>query len=230
LLERARWVLMPQVQPMRAVLFLESMLAFTAAVAGAWAARERRWWEAGAWFAAACWLPLQPVVTDTYEWRRVGALILIAFLCAVAARFRVAPLAGVAAMALIPLVGGVTMGEQLETPELRALSNWAAHTTPRDAVFLFPGAGHSREPGVFRAKALRAVYVDWKGGGQLNFSREFGQEWWRRWTETMQPGFNTAFLPVYAASGVDYIVLAPDDRAPDAPLYANARYAVYKIK
>jgi len=63
LLERAQWVLMPQLQPMRMLLFLALTMQFLAAVAGVYAALAKSWWEAVAWFAMACWLPLQPVVT-----------------------------------------------------------------------------------------------------------------------------------------------------------------------
>ena len=229
LLEHARWVLMPQLQPMRLLLFLALMMEFLAAVAGAHAALARRWWEAAAWFAVACWLPLQPVVTEPYQWRRVAVLVLVAAIAAAAMRFRVAPLAGAAAILLLPFAGGVVNNPRLDTPELRQLSDWAAHSTARDAVFLFPDAGRSLAPGVFRSEALRTIYVDWKGGGQVNFVREFGEEWWRRWSATMAPGFHPADMPKYGAAGIDYIVLQPQHRLPDPPLFADAQYLVYKV-
>jgi len=229
LLEHARWVLMPQLQPMRLLLFLALMMQFAAAVAGAHAALARRWWEAVAWFAVACWLPLQPVVTEPYALRRVAVLVLVAAIATAAMRFRAAPLAGAAALILIPFAGGVINYPRLDTPELRQLSDWAAHSTARDAVFLFPDAGRSLAPGVFRSEALRAVYVDWKGGGQVNFNRPFGEEWWRRWSATMAGGFHPADVPKYGAAGIDYMVLRPQHRLPEAPLFANAQYLVYKI-
>jgi hypothetical protein len=229
LLERAHWVLIPQFQPMRLLLFVALMMAFAAAVAGVYAARARKWWEAAAWFAVACWLPLQPVVTAPYQWRRVAVLVLIAAIAVAAVRWRVAPLAGVAAMVLIPFAGGVVNNFKLETPELRQLSDWAAHSTARNAVFLFPDLGRSLAPGVFRSEALRAVYVDWKAGGQVNFNREFGEEWWRRWSDTMAPGFHPTDMPKYASAGIDYIVLQPQHRLPEPPLFGNKEYLVYKL-
>jgi hypothetical protein len=71
--------------------------------------------------------------------------------------------------------------------------------------------------------------VDWKGGGQVNFVRQFGEEWWRRWSETMAPGFDPANIPKYGAAGIDYIVLQPRHRLPGAPLFVNARYLVYRV-
>jgi len=229
LLEHARWVLMPQLQPMRLLLFLALMMQFVAAVAGAHAALARRWLEAAAWFAVACWLPLQPVVTEPYQWRRVAVLLLVAAIAAAAMRFRVAPLAGAGALILIPFAGGVVNNPQLHTPELRQLSDWADHSTAPDAVFLFPDAGRSLSLGVFRSEALRAVYVDWKGGGQVNFNRPFSEEWWRRWSATMAPGFHPTDIPKYAAAGIDYIVVQPQHRLPDPPLFSNAGYVVYKV-
>jgi hypothetical protein len=229
LLERAGWVLMPQIQPMRLLLFVALMMPFLAAVAGAHAALAHRWPESVAWFAVACWLPLQPVVTEPYQWRRIAVLLLVAAIAAAAVRFRVAPLAGAAALVLIPFAGGVDNYPSLHTPELRQLSDWAGGSTARDAVFLFPDAGRSLVPGVFRSEALRAVYVDWKGGGQVNFVREFGEDWWPRWSQTMAAGFRPTDIPKFAAAGIDYIVLAPQDRLPEPPLFANAQYLVYPI-
>ena len=54
---------------------------------------------------------------------------------------------------------------------------------PPATIFVFPDAGHALDPGIFRCDALRAVYVDWKGGGQVNFFREFGEQWWFRWRQ-----------------------------------------------
>ncbi|MGO9009839.1 MAG: hypothetical protein ACLQPN_07035 [Bryobacteraceae bacterium] len=230
LLERARWVLMPQLQPMRLVLFVALMMQLLAAVAGAHAALARRWWESAAWFAVACWLPLQPVVTEPYHWRRLTVLFLLAAIAVAAMRCRVAPLAGAAALVLIPLAGGVVNYPHLDTPELRRLSEWAAHSTARDAVFLFPDAGRSLEPGVFRSQALRAVYVDWKGGGQVNFVRGFGKTWWLRWSQTMADGFRPADVSKYRTAGIDYIVLPPQQRLPEDPLFANALYLVYALQ
>jgi hypothetical protein len=70
--------------------------------------------------------------------------------------------------------------------EIRDLAEWARKTTPVDSVFLFPDADRDKSPGVFRYYANRAVYVDWKSGGQINFSRAFAIEWWERWKSTME--------------------------------------------
>jgi hypothetical protein len=132
----------------------------------------------------------------------------------------------VAAFFAIPVVGGVVNYPNLHTPDLAQLSAWARANTERDAVFVFPGAGRSLAPGIFRSDAQRAVYVDWKGGGQVNYLKDLGEQWWSRWRQTCD--FQPADLPQYAASGIDYVVLlAP---LPRAAQFQNSSYVVYRLK
>lgn len=93
------------------------------------------------------------------------------------------------------------------TPALTELSRWAASNTPKDAVFLFPKAAKSLEPGFFRSTALRAIYVDWKGGGQANFLPELGIEWWRRFQDVMT---KPQTLEHYRSLGIDYLIFPGD--------------------
>ena len=93
---------------------------------------------------------------------------------------------------LIPGFGKLENYPRLHTPELDELARWAHVSTPKDAVFVFPEAGKGLEPGIFRAKALRAVYVDWKGGSQMNVLKGLGEEWWRRWQAAMAGSLATA--------------------------------------
>jgi len=130
----------------------------------------------------------------------------------------------------IPALGGVVNYPHLQTPELAQLSGWALASTPRDAVFLFPDAGRALYPGVFREKALRAVYVDWKGGGQVNFAKQFGEQWWFRWQQTMALKFNPADFPKYAGLGIQYVVLQKKDRIQMPPVFENAGYVAYRVE
>src|SRR5262249_31784867 len=88
------------------------------------------------------------------------------------------------ALAVIPSLSQISNIPNLHTPELAQLSSWAKSITPGDSVFLFADAGRSLDPGIFRAGSLRAVYVDWKSGGQANYLRDFGERWWFRWQQT----------------------------------------------
>lgn len=121
--------------------------------------------------------------------------------------------------------------ESLETRELRELSEWASEATPRSAVFHFADAGRNLEPGIFRARALRAVYADWKGGGQMALSNGFAAEWWHRWQESSENTYEPGDELHYKAMGIDYYVLGGTE-SPDAdkPLFENARYRAYPAR
>ncbi|HLY18120.1 MAG TPA: DUF6798 domain-containing protein [Bryobacteraceae bacterium] len=232
LLEKLKWSLMPQLQPMRALLFVVVLAQFTAAADGILAAQARRFPEAFAWFALV-YLASGPVS---------GRFALVSALVAVGATFAAwaesrkfkwsAPALAavtVAAFFLFPNLAGVRH-PQLHTPELTGLSAWARASSPRDAVFLFPDAGKQLQPGIFRSEALRAVYVDWKGGGQVNYLTELGEQWWARWQQVMAQPFSAGDLARDRALGIDYIVLTPRNRLPDrAPVFENAGYVVYAI-
>jgi hypothetical protein len=97
-------------------------------------------------------------------------------------------------------------------------------------MFLFPDAGREIYPGVFRAKAIRAVYTDWKAGGQVNYHRSFADEWWERWRTTMVPKFTPARLPPYSSMGIDYIVVKRGNAIEGrAAAFENAKFAVYGV-
>jgi len=107
---------------------------------------------------------------------------------------------------------------------------WARAATQKDDVFLFPDAAEDLRPGVFREEALRAVYVDWKGGGQINFLKQLGAEWWSRWQRVMAGGFDPRNLERYRGLGIDYLVVERKNRlAGSPPAFENASFAVYSV-
>src|SRR6185295_17205275 len=112
-----------------------------------------------------------------------AVVLLLAAAAAVSVRMgRIAvATAALAAFFAIPILGRVVNYPRLHTPALAELSRWARSSTPVDAVFLFPGFGKDLSPGIFRTEALRAIYADWKGGGQVNYLKELGEQWWSRW-------------------------------------------------
>jgi hypothetical protein len=218
LLDRMKWALIPQIQPMRALLFTALAMQFFAAVA---AVRSKRWWQAAAWFFAAYILTVQPVLTEPWAWKPVAVVAVLALITAVR------PLAALAAFVAIPLAAGIVNYPNLHTPDLTQLSTWAASSTPKDAVFLFPDARRNVDPGIFRADAQRAIYVDWKGGGQINYIKGFGDDWYFRWNQTMLVRPTKALLPKYNGLGIEYIVVRPNNRLPIPALYENPSYLVY---
>jgi hypothetical protein len=218
LLDRAKWALIPQLQPMRALLFTALAMQFFAAVA---AIKAKRWWQSAAWFFAAYILTVQPVLTEPWVWRPVAVVAALALVTAVR------PITALAAFVAIPLAAGIVNYPNLNTPELAQLSTWAASSTPKDAVFLFPDARRNVDPGIFRAEAQRALYVDWKGGGQINYIKNFGEDWYFRWNQTMLARPTKALLPKYNGLGIEYIVVRPNNRLPIPALYENPSYVVY---
>jgi hypothetical protein len=234
LLERARWALIPELQPMRCLLFVTLFMVLLAASAGVRAAVARRPFEAVAWFALAYLPALQPVFTQSYAVRTLAVTMGLAALAWLAIRLSgrragVSLALGLAAFFAIPGIGGVVNYPASHNPELAQLSAWARASTPPDAVFLFADAGRSGDSGIFRAEAVRAIYVDWKGGGQVNYLPGFAEEWWFRWQQTNANRFRPSILPKYESLGIQYVVLQPRNRLPDAPVFENAKYAVHAL-
>jgi hypothetical protein len=236
LLERLRWALVPQFQPMRYVLFGTLFAQLLCAAAGVRAAAVRRPFEAAPWFAAAYLAAVLPGPGQTFAPRTaavVAGLALLAWLAVrIATAGRPAALAaGLVAYLALPAIGGAPRPVDLRTAELEQLTTWARAATPKDAVFHFADAGKSLEPGIFRAEALRAVYVDWKGGGQVNFLPEFASQWWFRWQATSRNRFNPRDLPKFEAIGIRYVVLPPSRRLPGRQtLFESPKYLVYRLK
>jgi len=235
LLDQWRWALIPQFQPLRCILFVTLFAQFLTAVAGVRAAVRRQPFEAIAWFALAYLPPVQPVMTQPYTFQGAAVVLALALVAWLAIRFGAARepatlLLGLAAFFAIPGIAGVVNYPHLRTPELDQLSTWARSSTPKDAVFQFADIGKGLDPGIFRAQAVRAVYVDWKGGGQVNYLSGFAEQWWRRWQQTNQNRFKPRDLPKYAALGIRYVVLQPKNRLKGrTPVFESAKYLAYAL-
>jgi hypothetical protein len=269
LLEKLKWGLLPQAQPLRTILFLELFALLGALVMAFELACKEGKLPAAAWWGAAGLAVgidarLLPVLTPlalgwlcSGRWRWVGTAVAVPLLWAGPWRPREMALAlglgallvltawwsvrrraaAAAVLAVVAAAFFVVPGRarfhwsgQPANPELAALATWARENTPRDAVFLFADAGRSLEPGIFRARAGRALYVDWKGGGQVNFFKEYSREWWRRWQATLAQPYRPERLPEYAGLGIDYLVLGGKNRLPaKRAAFENGRYVVYGL-
>lgn len=211
------WSLMPQLQPARAVLWTTFAAVVSSAIAAGLATTlgERFLWLT---LPFAVTIQVQPLAllwpSTPVLLQHLGIVVALAVVAALSIRYSAwAPGAVVAASMFVVLYGaGVRNYPQIHSPELDGLSAWARATTPIEAVFHFPDAGKELYPGIFRARAERAVWVDWKGGGQVNFMEPLAREWWRRWSA------------IPNGSG-DYIVRKAG-RCSANTLYANARYCV----
>jgi len=243
LLNQMQWSMMPQFQPARAVVFV-CILAVVLGGAAAWSAAQRgAWLEGAAWllplFALAANRLMVELVThaasDPLALRRLVLALGLALAAALAIRWpKTAPaalLVPVAAAFLIPGWGQLRNAPQLHTAALAELNGWAARQTPPGALFHFADAGHTTSPGIFRAEAQRALYVDWKGGGQVNQNWEFAREWRRRWQWTREAKAPLLAAADYASAGIDYVVLSRQNNLPGLrPVYANASWQVYDVR
>lgn len=234
LLEKFKWNLLPQVQPMRALLYTTALAVILCSIAGLRAAQKGRWWEAPLWLVLPCLVPLSPDLSKgPYG-------IPVALACGVAALAlstrwwpALAPVAAAAicvGLVALPLTWAkVKNYPTLETPELEELITWAqAHSGPQD-LFVFRDYGRSdpNHPGIFRSRALRSLWVDFKGGGQVNYYEKWSFEWWRRWQLVEKP-FRPDEWEQWQNEKVDYLIFK---RAPAGlqPVFANARYAVVPV-
>ena len=233
-LDVLKWGLIPQLQPARAALFITLFAIVLCSAAGVRAAQSGRVIEAAAWFIVPYLAAVQPRMLDALALLRWLVVLLLAAgtVAAIAlSRQRATRLAVLAFSVVpffaIPLCAGVANYPRLHTPELGQLIDWARVHTPRDAMFVFPDAGQGLYPGVFRAQAERALYVDWKSGGQVNYYESMAQVWQRRWQQMRT--YDPSTLPAFCAAGVNDVVLRREDQlAGFTPVFQNAAFVVYR--
>lgn len=278
LLEKLKWAMLPQWQPLRGILFLQLFTLLAALVmAFELACKEKRFLAAGFWAAlglaagheprllfflapaALGWLSrswprwvglgitlataaAQPFGLELWRGSLRSALlvslVLAALLVAAATLSVRRPAAGasaitaVTAAAFFLVPGGIRFhwSGQKPNPELAVLCQWARAETNVNAVFLFADSGRALEPGVFRARAARALYVDWKSGGQINFFPGFARLWWSRWQQTMEGPFQSHRLAGWREAGIDYLVLSTKNRLADRkPVFENEKFLAYAM-
>lgn len=238
LLEQARLALIPQVQVMRALIYTLMVAVILITLAGLRAASQGRWWEAPWWLAPALFVPMAPV-WEGKSWAVYGvaAGLAIAVTLAVSLEKRQPRAAwAVTALALAGCffaptgLAKVRNYTTLGDAQLTGLVDWAKSQTGRDDVFLFRDNGQRNEPGMFRARARRAVYVDWKGGGQVNYYEFYANEWWQRWERFMKPPFEPGEVRALREVGVRYLVFRKAPAGWDRqPVFENEGYRVYRL-
>ena len=230
LLDVWKWALIAQIQPARAALFTIVFAQINCGLAGIFALRNRRWAEGLAWFIPVFLPPVMPQILDATPARfAAGALLtLIAAGTISKARWLAAPAVALVGCWAIPYLAQTVNYPRLHSAELDQLSEWARTQTSDHALFVFPTSGRNLEQGVFRVKALRGLYSDWKAGGQVNYFRDFAIEWRKRWSE-LSSGKLT--VDDWRARGVDYLIYsggAPAEQL-GQPVFQNARYRAYQI-
>jgi hypothetical protein len=228
-LEKVRWALIPQLQPVRTLLFISAFAVILGSIA---AIRASHILESAAWFALVFFIPMRVELFAVPSLRVVLVALTLAAIAIACTRLPRPALLAVGAVAFfaIPIFGHVRNYPDLHTPEVRELALWARENTAPEAMFLFPDAGKNLASGIFRVEACRAVYADWKSGGQVNYLKEFADEWRVRWELIDEIGFTDDAIPRYRSMGIQYLVLRPGHVFTTLePVYHNALYAVYRI-
>ena len=241
LLERWNFIIVPEFQPSRALLYTVGVASIACGIAAVKSATERRFFESWAWFLAVFALPVNVRVFDIFRLQsveKVGAMLvwvglaaLAAGLCHLAHRGWTRPLTWAApalAVFAIPAGAHVVNFQRIDKQPLIQLADWAAQNTWGSSMFLFPDAEHGLEPGIFRALSQRALYVDWKSGGQVNYFESFGEEWYTRFKQTMMGDFTALRLEKMLDLPVDYYVLKHEHKLKGIkPVFENDEFVVY---
>jgi hypothetical protein len=241
MLEHFHLAITPQFQPARALLYTVVMASVTCGMAAVKAARRRHVFEAIAWFLVVMALPVNVRLFDLFSIRDRLALQAFAVwvgLAVLAGLFvlffdrkwlRAVPLVvpAVAAFA-IPAWAGVSNYPIIDKRFITEVALWAKKDTWGSSMFLFPDAGHEPFPGIFRALSERALYVDWKSGGQVNYFESFADEWYPRFEQTMDGQLTAARLEDMLSLPIDYYVLRRKHAIERIkPVFANRDYLVY---
>ncbi len=236
-LECIGWSLFPQVQPMRALLYCHLIALWLCPLVAARALMRRAWLEASAWMIIPLTVSLRGDIflfpaTAMRPQLLLAALLLITTFLSTRVAHRALPWA--LSLMLAPLFGEVLSArafKPLETPALNSLAAWAEQTTNTNAVFLFPDMGRRAEPGIFRARARRSVYVCWKQGGQVNYFPSYAAEWWQRWTQLLAPNHPTHDFNDLRRRGIHYLVYTNTQPAADLPVvYTSPQFRVYRLQ
>lgn len=224
LLERLKWVFIPTVQPAKTLIFTVAMSMLACGVAAILAGRQRRLWEAAAWFGGvfaiqingrilillapfygptALQLMLTLLLAGSTAWlstklaKREGRLLIL--------------FVPFAAMLTIPLVvrfdGRGNPEHRSKQAAIAELAAWAEKETWGASLFAFPDAWNNLDPGVFRAEARRAVWVDWESGAQIDYYPDIAEEWFKRWRQTMGLPFRVYVVQQSLTLPIDYYVL-----------------------
>jgi uncharacterized protein DUF6798 len=242
-----KWAILAKFQPARALLWVSAAaVILSAAVCLKQAGRDRRI-ESLVFGIFAFMIALEhnvldllpPDLGDPVSLRRCllavvcgGLLSMAGWLHENAGKVELAAwaVALVLPFGLLPTFGGVVTERDMHHAELDEVAAWAARATTVDDVFLFPDTDKGRQPGIFRAKALRPIYVDWKSGGQVNMVLGFAQAWWERYDATLMREFSVMEFPRYRTLGIDYVVVKPENRIPAlATVFENPEYLVYRV-
>jgi hypothetical protein len=241
MLEQLHLAITPQFQPTQALLYTVAVAMIASGVAAVKAAQKRRPVEAIGWFIVVMAPLLNVRIFDLFllrsglAWRQFAVWIVLAAIAGLAITFlnrnrlrAISLLAPAAAVFALPVLARVSTPPQLDMTSITSLSAWAKKNTWGSSMFLFPDAGRSPFPGIFRALSERALYVDWQSGVQMTYYESFANEWYPRYEQTMDGRFTVVRLEDMLALPIDYYVLHRNHAlAKINPVFENRDYVVY---
>jgi hypothetical protein len=241
LLEVGHFAIIPQFQPARALLYTVALSSILCGVAGVRAALRKQVLESAGWFLVVIAIPLNVRVFDLLHLNTrlsvqvfgiwIGLAAISALLVRFATRWWLRPAALVAPVLAIYALPGPAHVEtfpKIDKGPVTELARWAQKETWGSSMFLFPDIGHEPWPGIFRALSERALYVDWKSGGQVNYFESLADEWYSRFEQTMDGKFTAARLQDMLSLPIDYYVLQCNHKvAGIKPVFENRQFAVY---
>jgi hypothetical protein len=241
LLERLHLAIVPEFQPARALVYTVAIVSIACAIAAVKAGIGRRFAECFAWFLVTIAMPIDVRIldlfrlTDAIRFQRFAVWFGLAALASLAIRYVRRPWLRMAswgvpviAIFLIPTAAHVVNYRTVNKLPVTQLADWAKENTWGSSMFLFPDAGHSPDPGIFRALSERALYVDWKSGSQMNYFESFGDEWYSRYQHTMSGPFTARRLENMLSLPIDYYVLKNDHKLKGIrPVFENGEFVVY---
>lgn len=241
MLEQFHLAITPQFQPTQALLYTVAIAMIASGVAAVKAAQKQRLAEAIGWFLAMTALPVNVRIFDLFllrsalQGRQFAVWILLASIAGVATTFlnrnwlrAISLLVPAAAVFALPVLARISTPPKLEMGPITELAKWAKKTTWGSSMFLFPDAGRSPFPGIFRALSERALYVDWQSGVQMTYYESFANEWYPRYEQTMDGRFTVVRLENMLALPIDYYVLHRNHALANVkPVFENGDYVVY---
>ncbi len=239
LLDRLRWDLVPRVQPAQWLTCTLCLSATACSIAAVKAAQRKKAFETALWLVVPFALPLRAEVLDLFRLaqlenvERLSIAVLLAFLGALLLvrfadrRTRAVSLA-IPLLAIVLLRLSPSQKRDVNEQPVAGVAEWVKSNTWGSSMFLFPDLGRSNEPGLFRARSERSVWVDWNGGALVPTFQSFASVWWDRWQHTMQPEYSVDRLQATLPLPIDYYVLTRAHRlAGVKPVFANEKFLVY---
>lgn len=240
LLDRWLWSIVPHLQPAQWLLFTVCLSLVACWIACIRAAQQGKFWESALWLITPVFVALQAELLELLRlisigaFERFGLAILFVVASALLLAHTARPRARVLALA-IPLFAMALLAFNTGTKSRRstgqqviALAEWVRVNTWGSSMFLFPDLDRSADPGLFRGRSERALWVDWNSGTLVPCFESFAATWWDRWHKTMEPGYSPERLQADLALPIDYYVLTRANRLSGIkPVFANEEFLVY---